>query len=203
MTGAVETVTAVGLGVALAAACGFRVFVPLFGMGLAAHLGHLSLAPEMRWAAATPALVALGTATVAEVAAYYVPWLDHALDVIASPAAVLAGIVASAAVLVDLPPMLRWGTALVAGGGAAGLVQGATVLLRAKSGLATGGAANPLVATVELGGALVVTLLALLLPLLALALALGLVVWAWRRRRRPAVDAAAHSERPERTTRRR
>lgn len=191
MNDVAETATAVALGVALAAACGFRVFVPLFGMGLAAHFGHLALAPEMRWAAATPALVALGTATVAEVAAYYVPWLDHALDVVASPAAVLAGIVATASVLVDLPPMLRWGTALVAGGGAAGLVQGATVLARAKSGLATGGAANPLVATAELGGALAVTALALLLPLVALVLAVGLVIWAWRRRRRRPNPAAS------------
>lgn len=184
MTDAAETATAVALGVALAAACGFRVFLPLFGMGMAAHFGQLALAPDLRWAASTPALVALGTATVAEVAAYYIPWLDHALDVLASPAAVLAGVVASAAVLVDLPPLVRWGTALVAGGGAAGLVQGATVLARAKSGLVTGGAANPLVATAELAGALVVTLLALLLPVLALVVAAAVVVWAWRRRRR-------------------
>ena len=76
---------------------------------------------------------AFGTATLLEIAAYYIPWFDHLLDTIATPAAVVAGMVASASVMVDLPPVLKWGVALIGGGGAAGLLQGATVLLRLKS----------------------------------------------------------------------
>ncbi len=190
-----ETATAIAVGIGLAAACGFRVFVPLFVMGLAGATGHLTLAHDAAWAASTPALVALGTATALEVGAYYVPWLDHALDAVATPAALLAGIGASAAVLTDLPPLLRWGTAVVAGGGAAGLVQGATVLLRAKSGLLTGGLGNPAVATAELGGAIGLALLALAVPLAALIVTATLIVWVVRRTgrrligRRPAVQA--------------
>ena len=80
-----------------------------------------------------------------EVVAYYVPWLDNALDVAATPAAVVAGVLASAAAITDLPPVLTWGIALIGGGGAAGLLHGATSLLRLKSTAVTGGAANPVV----------------------------------------------------------
>lgn len=159
---------AVGLG--LAAACGFRVFVPLLIASLAAHYGHLPLAGGFEWLATLPALIALGTATTLEVGAYYVPWLDHALDLVATPAAVLAGMLAAASVVTDLPPLLKWSTVIIGGGGAAGLIQGASVLLRLKSGALTGGLANPLVSTLELAGAGATAVLAILLPLLCLVL---------------------------------
>jgi len=164
-----ETLLSLALGIGLAAACGFRVFLPLLGLSLAARSDWLTLSPELSWIGGTPALVALGTATALEILAYYIPAVDHVLDAVATPAAVLAGAIASAAVLPDLPPHLRWGIAIIAGGGVAGIVQGATVLTRLKSLAFTGGLGNPIVATLELMGALVVTLLALFLPLLALA----------------------------------
>lgn len=170
----------VSVGLGLAAACGFRVFVPLLIASLAAHFGHLPLAPGFDWLASVPALVALGTATVLEVSAYYVPWLDHALDVVATPAAVLAGMLAAASVLTDLPPLLKWSTVIIGGGGAAGLIQGASVLLRLKSGALTGGLANPLVSTLELAGAGGTALLAILLPLLCLVLVVALLIAVFR-----------------------
>jgi hypothetical protein len=178
-----------GVGVALAAATGLRIFLPLLGLGIAAHLGWAPLAPGFTWLASPAAITVLAVAAVAEIAAWYLPGLDHLLDVLAAPAAITAGIVATAAVLVDLPPWLQWPVAVIAGGGSAGLMQGASTLLRAKSGLATGGLGNPLVATGELGGAALLTGLALLLPLLALLLTL-IALWAaaslarrgWRRR---------------------
>src|SRR6185295_12716156 len=94
------------LGIGLSAACGFRVFVPLLVMSLAARTGHLTLSPGFAWIGETPALVTLAVATLAEIAAYYVPWLDNALDVAASPAAVIAGIVASASVVTEIDPYL-------------------------------------------------------------------------------------------------
>jgi hypothetical protein len=169
---------AVGLG--LAAACGFRVFVPLLIASLAAHFGHLPLAGGFEWLASLPALLALGTATVLEIGAYYMPWLDHALDLVATPAAVLAGMLATASVATDLPPLLKWSTVIIGGGGAAGLIQGASVLLRLKSGLLTGGLANPLLATVELLGAGTTALLAILLPFVCLGLVLVLLATAFR-----------------------
>src|SRR6185503_16717308 len=119
------------------------------------------------WIGSDVALVAFATATVVEVGAYYVPWLDNVLDTIATPAAVTAGVIITAAATPDLPPFLRWALAIVAGGGAAGLVQAGTALLRLKSSAFTAGAGNPRIATAELAGAVVLSLVGLLAPLLA------------------------------------
>jgi hypothetical protein len=189
--GLLEAALAVCAGIALAAAAGLRVFVPLLAASAAAYLGRLELAPGAAWLGTAPALVALGVAAGLEVGAYFVPVLDHALDAIATPLAVVAGIVVSAALFTDMPGYLRWALALIAGGGSAGLVQGATTVLRLKSGLLTGGLGNPLVALAELAGALVLALLALLAPLLALALAAGLLVAAFRIARRVAFGRSA------------
>jgi hypothetical protein len=108
----VDTVASVFAGVALAAACGFRVFVPLLVLSIASTLGAIPLADDFAWLATMPALIALATATIMEIAAYYVPWLDHALDVVATPAAILAGVITTAAVVADLSPVLRWSLAI-------------------------------------------------------------------------------------------
>jgi hypothetical protein len=170
----VDTLLSVILGIGLAAACGFRVFVPLLLVGIAARSGHVALGPSFLWMASTPALVALGVATLLEVGAYYVPWLDHLLDVLATPAAVIAGAVMTASVVTGLDPMSKWTLALIAGGGISGTVQALTVGTRKASLLTTGGLANPLVSTGELAGAVLLTALAIALPLLAFAL----VAWA-------------------------
>lgn len=168
------------IGLGLAAACGFRVFVPLFIAAAAAHWGRLPTAAGFEWLGGLPAVIAFGTATVLEIGAYYIPWVDHALDVVATPAAVLAGMAATASVLTDLPPLVKWAVTIVGGGGIAGLIQGATVLFRLKSTALTGGIGNPVVATVETAGATVTALLAILLPLLCLFLSIALVVVAFR-----------------------
>lgn len=157
------------------------MFVPLLLTGLAARLGYLRLTPSMDWIGSDPALVAFATATVLEIGAYYVPWLDNALDAVATPAAVTAGVVATAAVTPELPPLVRWALALLAGGGAAGLVHAGTALVRLKSSALTVGAGNPAVATAELVGALVLSGLALLAPLLAGAVVVVALTMAARR----------------------
>lgn len=182
--GTVAALAAVPLGVGIAAASGFRVFLPLLALGLAGHFGLVPLADSFAWLADGVTLGVLAIATLAEIAAYYVPGIDHLLDTLAAPAALVAGAIGVAAVLVDVPPGLRFAIALIAGSGSAGLVQGATTLIRAKSGLLTGGFGNPVVATGELGGALSLSLLALFVPLLALVAVLGLLYLAWRVARR-------------------
>jgi hypothetical protein len=177
---ALQVLLSVAAGLGLAAACGFRVFVPLLLAGAAARLGYLPLSAGFDWLAATPALVALGTATLLEIGAYYTPWLDHALDLVATPAAIGAGVLASMAVLTDLPPALRWGIGIVGGGGTAGLIQGATTLLRLKSTALTGGLGNPVLATLELAGAGLVAIIALMLPLMALLLVVLIPLLAFR-----------------------
>jgi hypothetical protein len=179
-----DTIVSICAGVGLAAACGFRVFVPLLVLSIAATLDAVPLAKDFAWIATTPALVALATATVMEIAAYYVPWLDHALDVIATPAAVLAGVVATAALMTDVSPVLRWALAIVAGGGVAGAVQGSTVLVRLKSGVTTAGVGNPLVATGETASSTVASVLAIVVPVIAfLLVVLVMVGLVWFARR--------------------
>ncbi len=172
------------LGIGLAAASGFRVFVPLLVLGLAAHWGYVPVGESFAWVATTPALLMLAVAALFEIAAYYVPGLDNLLDAIAGPAAVIAGIAVSAAVMTDLPPMLKWTLAIIAGGGAAGLTQGATTLIRGASTATTAGLGNPLVATGEFAGALGVSVLAVFAPWIALAVAVIICVFAFRTARR-------------------
>ncbi len=169
-----ETLLGIAVGIGLSAACGFRVFVPLLVINVASLTGHLDLAPGFAWMGSSYATVAFATATIVEALGYYIPWLDHFLDMVATPAAIIAGVVATASMVTDISPFLKWTLALIAGGGIAGLVQGTTVTLRAKSLVSTAGAGNPLVSTLELVGSMIVALLAILAPILCLAL-IGLV----------------------------
>lgn len=176
-----ETLLSVVLGIGLSAACGFRIFVPFLLVGIAARTGHLVLGDSFAWMSSTPALIVLGVATVLEIGAYYVPWLDHALDVLASPSAVVAGVVMTASVVTGLDPMLKWTLALIAGGGIAATVQALTVGTRKVSLVTTGGLANPVVSTMELAGSVGLVILAIALPLLAFAVVVWGVFFAVRR----------------------
>jgi hypothetical protein len=176
----------IAAGLALAAAAGFRAFVPLLIAGLAIHSGYLEPAPGFAWLGEPPALIALGAATAIEIAAYYVPGVDHLLDVVAAPVAIAAGIVAAAGVMVGLPDWLRWAAAVLGGGTIATAGHALTSFGRAKAGAASGGLANPLFSTGELLVSGLLATLALLLPFIALAVVIAIVVVAIaRRRRRP------------------
>lgn len=186
------------LGVALAAAAGFRIFVPLLVMSIAANTGHMSLGESFAWLGTIPALSMLAVAAIVEVIAYYVPGLDNLLDTLATPAAVIAGIVVSAAAMTEFSPMLKWTLAIIAGGGAAGLTQGATTFIRAHSTAFTAGIGNPVIATAELIGAAGVSLLALAAPVIALvaiAVVLVLALRLFRKFRRKA-DGLDHRSQP-------
>src|SRR5438876_9605685 len=139
-----DTALSICVGIGLSAACGFRVFVPLLIMSIASLSGHLTLASQFQWIGTYPALIAFGVATALEIGGYYIPWLDHLLDTMATPAAIVAGTVVTAAIVTNTSPMLKWTLAIIAGGGAAGLVQGTTVLARGVSTATTGGLGNPL-----------------------------------------------------------
>jgi hypothetical protein len=171
-------------GIALAAACGFRVFIPLLVVSAASRAGLLSVSDGFAWIGSTPALACFASAAALEVASYWVPWLDNALDALATPAAVVAGIVVSAAVITDVDPWLKWTLSAVAGGGAAAAVQIPSVIARAASSETTGGLANPVVATTELaasGGVSAASVLAVALPVALPLVVLALVWVAYRR----------------------
>jgi len=179
-----ESVLGLGLGLGLAAACGFRVFVPLLIAGLAANSGHVTLASDLSWIGSDAAVATFFVASLFELGAYYLPWLDNLLDTIAGPLAVVAGVILTASVLLDLSPLLRWSLALIAGGGIAGSVQSTTTLLRASSTATTAGTANPAFATAELGGSVGLSLLAIVAPLVAFGLVVTALVFFSRRLRR-------------------
>ena len=172
-----DTLLSLFVGLGLSAACGFRVFVPLLVISVAAMSGHLTLAPGFAWIGSWPALIAFTAATALEVAGYYIPWVDHFLDTVATPAAVVAGMIATAAVVSNMDPFLKWSVTIIAGGGMAGLVQGATVLTRGASTLTTGGLLNPLVATVELGGSVLTSMMALIAPMVVILAVSGVALW--------------------------
>ena len=100
------------LGIGLAAATGFRLFLPLLILSVAAWTGHVNLSDSFAWLATPAAVIMLGTAAIVEIAAFYIPGVDNLLDTVATPGAVVAGTIASAAVMTDVPPMLKWTAAL-------------------------------------------------------------------------------------------
>jgi len=151
-------------GIGLSAACGFRVFVPLLVMSIASLSGHLTLAPGFQWIGTYPALICFSVATAVEIAGYYIPWVDHLLDTISTPAAIIAGTIITASLVTGMSPFVKWTLAIIAGGGAAGLVQGTTVVARGLSTASTGGLGNPLFATIELGGSLITSIVSVLIP---------------------------------------
>ena len=192
-----ETLLSLCLGVGLAAACGFRIFAPLLVMSIAANTGHLALAGGFDWIGTRAALIAFAAATVLEVLAYYVPWLDNLLDTAAVPIAVVAGVVVTASVVTDVSPLLRWTLAAVAGGGAAGATQSISTLVRSVSSFTTGGIGNPVVATAEAGGSLALSAMSLLAPVIAVIslLVLGTVLLVVLLRWRGAQQRLAYARR--------
>lgn len=178
-----EVFISILVGIGLAAASGFRVFVPLLITCLAARADLLPLNATFDWLDSDAALVALGAATGLEAAAYLIPGLGHLLDVIATPAAVMAGALVTASVTSDLPPFMVWSLAAI-GGGTAGIVQVGSVVARGASTLTTGGLASPLVGIGELAGSIVVSLISILVPLGVALILLGLLVVVIRGRRR-------------------
>ena len=176
-----ETLTSLLVGLGLAAACGFRVFVPLLVMSIASHAGYLELDAGFAWIGSIPALLTFATATILEIGAYYIPWVDNVLDTLAAPAAIVAGTIAVASTLTDVDPFLSWTLAAIGGGGVAGAVQITTTAIRHASTLTTGGLANPLVSTAEAAGSFFLATLAVVVPVIAVSLMLLLFIFAARK----------------------
>ncbi len=164
-----EILLSIFLGIGLSAACGFRVFVLFLIISMTKLSGHLDIAPGFDWVGTWPAFTALLVATIVEIAAYYIPWVDNALDTIATPAAAVAGAIAASSAVVDISLFLEWMIAII-GGGVATTVQVSTVALRGVSTGTTGGFANPAIATSELAGSTVMSLVSVILPAVAVAL---------------------------------
>lgn len=179
-----ELILSICLGLGLAAACGFRVFVPCLMVGVLQRAGFDTAESMPHWMSSTVALTVFGAATTIEIGAYYFPWLDNLLDTVTSPLSVIAGILLFVGATDELPPVWRWGLGIVAGGGAAGVAQGATVMTRMVSTATTGGLGNFVVSTFEWFGAVFIVLGVVLFAPLALILMLTLFWSLFRVRKR-------------------
>lgn len=186
-----EEVLGLFIGIGLSATCGFRIFVPLFGMSIAHHAGALSFSNGFDWIGSWPATIAFGIAMVIEIAGYYIPWVDNLLDTIATPAAIVAGTIATASMVGDVSAFLRWSLAIIAGGGIAGLIQGSSVLVRGISTASTAGLANPVVSTGELIASIAGTVISIILPTVAIVLVVLLLTFSLRRLLKPAAPPAS------------
>ncbi len=172
----IETILVIMTGIGLSAACGFRVFVPLLGVSVAALSGHVQLDPGFAWIGSWPALTTFAVAAVCELVAYSIPWFDNVMDLLAFPAAAVAGTLLTAAMISDMSPYMRWSLAMIAGGGAAASIHLATAALRGLSTASTGGFGNFALALLELFSACAVTLLGLLFGVVGLVLLVVIIV---------------------------
>lgn len=172
-----ETLFSIFVGIGLSAAVGFRIFVPFLVVSIAAYNGFVDLSLSTQWIGTLPAMIVFVTATLFEILAYYIPWLDNLLDTIATPAAVVAGIILSAAVITDISPLIKWVLAIIAGGGVAASVQLTTDLTRIKSSAVTGGTGNFIVSSAEAGSSIGLSLIAIFLPVAAAVIVLFFVGW--------------------------
>ncbi len=165
-----ETILSIFLGIGLAASVGFRVFLPLFALSLAAYFDVWELNESWSWIGGTAALITLGIATLVEIIAYYIPLIDNALDTIAIPLATIAGTAVMVSTVADLSPVVTWALAIIAGGGTAGTIKSSAGVTRFGSTTTTGGLANPIVTTIETGTSMVMSVISIFLPILAIIL---------------------------------
>jgi len=179
-----ELITAVAIGIGLAASAGFRVFVPMLVAAIAAKAGVMPLNESFQWLASWTSIAILGTATVVEIMAYYIPVVDNLLDTVATPLAVVAGTLLLTSVLPVDSELMRWITGAAVGGGSAAVVQAGSALTRLTSTKLTAGVGNPLVATVENVAATGTSILSLVIPFFIVAVFLLLVVFIFTRLRR-------------------
>ncbi len=185
------------MGISLSAACGLRVFMPLFALAVAARWGGLPVTDSLAWVQTDAALICLGSATLIELLGYYIPVVDHALDAIQTPLALVAGVLVMGGVLDAMPDYLQWGLGVIGGAGVSGVVKLTSNALRLASTATTGGLGNNILATSENVLASVGSVLALIVPVLALLGFVALALLAWgivrrlRRRRSAAVTSAA------------
>lgn len=172
----IEIITAVAIGIGLAASAGFRVFVPMLVAAIAAKTGVLPLNESFQWLSSWTAIVILGTATVVEILAYYIPVVDNLLDTVSTPLAIGAGTLLLTSVLPIDSELMRWITGAAVGGGSAAVVQSGSALTRLTSTKLTAGIGNPVVATVENVAATGTSILSLIIPFFVLAIFLLLVI---------------------------
>jgi hypothetical protein len=176
-----ELFLSICIGIGLSASTGFRIFVPALLANIACMNGWITPAENFGWLATWPTFFAFLSATLVEIGAYYIPFVDNLLDTIAGPLSILAGTLLTSSLVEVDSPLLQWSLGLILGGSTAGLVQAGTSLLRLGSSKFTGGLGNPVVATAENAASFGLSGLALFFPIVALVLVVVLLWWLARK----------------------
>lgn len=179
-----ETILSICLGIGLASASGFRVFLPVFALSLASYFNVIPLNESWAWIGGLPALISFGVAMIFEIFGYYIPFIDNLLDTIATPLAAIAGFVVMSSTMVDISPTMTTILAIIAGSGSATAFQGLTTTTRLASSVKTAGLGNPVVSTAETGTAITLSSLAIFLPIVAVifvVIIFGLIYWIFKK----------------------
>jgi len=169
------------LGIGLAASCGFRVFVPMLVTSVVSLLGYIKLSPGFEWMGSWIAFAAFLIATIVEITAFYIPWLDNALDTVSGPLAMIAGTVLTASFLTETTPLIQWALGIIVGGGTAGIVKVGASAARLTSTATTGGMANAVVATTENVMSVVLSILSFIIPVVTAFVVFLIIIYLVRK----------------------
>lgn len=180
------------LGLGLAAASGFRTFLPLLMLSAAVHFDvfGIHLNSSFAWVGSTGALVALAIAAVVELLADLIPFVDNALSLIGNVSGPIAGAIAAGSAFYSHDPTTAAIAGIIVGAPTAFAFSTAQTGVRAASTATTAGVGNPVVSVIEDVVTFLTALIALIAPIL-IPLVLAALAWiAWRGyqrfRRKPA-----------------
>lgn len=178
-------------GLVLAAAAGLNAYVPLLGMGLLARFTPLLNLPEnWTWLTSDWVLILLAVLLLIEFLVDKFPVLDTVNDVVqtvirpASGGIVFAAGTSSETVAITDPSSLFDGATLwpiVIGVAVALVPHLLKAIVRPALNTMTGGAAAPIASVTEDFGAVLLTILAVVIPVVALLLLVGIIWWLLRR----------------------
>ena len=171
-----QTVLSIFLGIGLAASVGFRIFLPFFVLSVASFYQIIPLNENWQWIGSYLAMITLGVATMVEILAYLIPWVDHVLDTIAVPLAAVSGTAIMLSTVSDIDPFFTWILAIIAGGGTAAAIKTSASTSRLASTATTAGLANPVISVVETGTSVLLSVMSIFVPVLAIVL-LIFIIW--------------------------
>ncbi|MGX1808028.1 DUF4126 domain-containing protein [Nocardia sp. NPDC055321] len=170
----------------LSGAAGLNAWLPLLLVGFADRFGWIDLGDSYSWLSSTPALIGVAVVFVLDLIGDKIPALDsvlHGFGALVAPASGAILFAAETSVSAQLPPAV----AAILGAVTAGSIHAGRTVARPFVTGTTGGVGNPVVSTAEDGTSLVLTVLALAVPVLAfvavLILLVGLTWLALRARR--------------------
>jgi hypothetical protein len=188
-----SVVPSVALGIGLAACAGLRAWLPLLLAGALARGGVLELGPAFRFISSDRALILFAVATLVEMVGDKFPAVDHALDSLSTFLRPAAGALLAASVMWQVSdPLTAMALGVAVGAPSALVPHAAKSLLRAGSTVLTGGLANPVLSLLEDVAALVLFVLAVVVPILVAAALLLVAFLAVRRlARRPPTAVSA------------